>query len=107
VISGYTSYYKDSIMDRRHCLDNYLPGILNFAELPAIISAIAPKPLLIQTAEKDHLFSVDSARKAYKEIEKVYNFLNKKEKIELDIIENEEHSVSAAAAVEFLNNLKK
>jgi len=94
-------------MDRRHCLDNYLPGILNFAELPAIISAIAPKPLLIQTAEKDHLFSVDSARKAYKEIEKVYNFLNKKEKIELDIIENEEHSVSAAAAVEFLNNLKK
>ncbi|TDO93921.1 hypothetical protein DFR79_10573 [Halanaerobium saccharolyticum] len=106
VISGYTSYYQDSIMARRHCLDNYLPGVLNIAELPTIISAIAPKPLLIQAAEKDHLFPVDSARRAYQEIEKVYRFLNKKNKIALEIIKNAEHSVSAAAAIEFLNNQK-
>ncbi|RAK06877.1 dienelactone hydrolase [Halanaerobium saccharolyticum] len=105
VISGYTSYYQDSIMDRRHCLDNYLPGILNTAELPTIISSIAPKPLLIQAAENDHLFPVDSAQKAYREIEKVYKFLNVEDRIRMDIIENAEHSVSAAAAIKFLNNL--
>lgn len=106
VISGYTSYFKDSIMASIHCLDNYLPGILNFAELPTIISAIAPRPLLIQAAENDHLFPVYSVRKAYQEIIKVYNFLNEEEKIGLNIIEDAGHSVSAAAAIEFLNKLK-
>lgn len=107
VISGYTSYYKDSIMDRRHCLDNYLPGILKFAELPTIISAAAPKPLLIQAAEKDDLFPVETAKKAFQEIEKVYKFLNIEDQVEMDIIKDADHSVSAKAAVEFLNNLRK
>ena len=73
-ISGYTSYYKESIMSQRHCLDNYLPGILKVAELPTMISATAPKPLLIQASEKDDLFPPDSDKKAYRKIKKFINF---------------------------------
>ncbi|RCW61843.1 MULTISPECIES: dienelactone hydrolase family protein [Halanaerobium] len=104
VISGYTSYYKDSIMDRRHCLDNYLSGILKYAELPTIISALAPKAIMIQAAEKDHLFPIDSAKKAYQEVKKVYQFLDSEEKIEKDILQAG-HSVAAAAAIDFFDSL--
>ena len=37
VISGYTNTFKGSIMDRRHCLDNYIPGILTHTEMPDLI----------------------------------------------------------------------
>lgn len=104
VISGYSSYYRDSILARSHCLDNYLPGILKIAELPDIISALAPKALLIQAAEKDYLFPINSAQKAYQQIKKVYKFLAKEDKLELNILEAG-HSVSAAAAVDFFNSL--
>ena len=104
-ISGYTSYYKESILVQRHCLDNYLPGILNYAELPTMISAIAPKPLLIQTAEKDSLFPLQSAQKAYQEIKKVYRFLNLEEQLKMNILEKAEHSVSAAPIIDFFRSL--
>lgn len=105
VISGYTSFYKDSIMAERHCLDNYLPGILKLAELPTIISAIAPKALLIQTAEKDSLFPLWSAQKAYQEIERVYKFLDSEKRLEINILAKAEHSVSAAPAIDFFDRL--
>lgn len=104
VISGYTSYYKESIMARRHCLDNYLPGILKQAELPTIISALAPTPLMIQAAEKDSLFPLESAQKAYKEIEKIYKFLDSEERLEFNILKNAEHSVAAAPAIDFFKS---
>src|SRR5690625_5766073 len=40
VISGYTSTFKGSIMDRRHCLDNYVPGILQYTVMPELIGLI-------------------------------------------------------------------
>lgn len=104
-ISSYTSYYKESILAQRHCLDNYLPGILNYTELPTMISAIAPKPLLIQTAEKDSLFPLESAQKAYQEIKKVYRFLNLEELLEINILEKAEHSVSAAPIIDFFKRM--
>ena len=104
-ISGYTSYYKDSIMARRHCLDNYLPGVLKAAELPTIISAIAPKALLIQAAENDSLFPLFSAQKAYQEIKNVYKFLDLEERLEINILAGAEHSVSAAPIIDFLDRI--
>ncbi|WP_461671304.1 acyl-CoA thioester hydrolase/BAAT C-terminal domain-containing protein, partial [Mycobacterium tuberculosis] len=34
VVSGYASLFASSILDRNHCLDNYIPGVLLEAELP-------------------------------------------------------------------------
>ena len=59
VISGYTSTFKGSIMDRRHCLDNYIPGILEYTEMPDLIGLIAPRALFIEAGTADHLFPLD------------------------------------------------
>jgi dienelactone hydrolase len=72
VISGYTNTFKGSIMSRRHCLDNYLPGILQHAEMPELIGLISPRKLFIEAGYNDHLFSEQEVQIALKTLEKIY-----------------------------------
>src|SRR5690625_7747456 len=73
VVSGYTSTFKGSIMDRRHCLDNYVPGILQYTEMPELIGLIVPRPLFIEAGEDDHLFPVDDVSYAIDKFKRIYN----------------------------------
>lgn len=72
VISGYTNTFKGSIMARRHCLDNYLPGILQYAELPELIGLISPRPLFIEAGYDDHLFPVNESQVALSKLKEIY-----------------------------------
>ncbi len=56
--------YEGSIFPIQHCVDNYLPGILNHAELPQILSLIAPRALFIESGKNDLIFPVQSATEA-------------------------------------------
>lgn len=73
VISGYTNTFKSSIMSRRHCLDNYIPQILNYAEMPELIGLIAPRPLFIEAGANDHLFPVISVHEAIEKLRAIYH----------------------------------
>ena len=53
VVSGYANTFQGSILDRNHCLDNYVPGILREAELPDLIGLIVPRPLFIEAGSDD------------------------------------------------------
>lgn len=72
VISGYTNTFKGSIMDRRHCLDNYIPGILTYTEMPALIGLIVPRALFIEAGSVDYLFPLDQVSIALEELTKIY-----------------------------------
>ncbi|WP_053219936.1 alpha/beta hydrolase family protein [Virgibacillus senegalensis] len=72
VLAGYPSQFRDSILEIPHCLDNYLPGILQLSELPGLLGLISPRPLFIETGEKDPLFPSESAKTAIKQMEKIY-----------------------------------
>lgn len=87
VISGFISYFKDSVMSRRHCLDNYLPGLLHYGEIPELATLIAPRPLFIEAGIKDHLFPIESAKRAIKQIEQHYLQINKAECFDKDIFD--------------------
>ncbi|PRX24177.1 cephalosporin-C deacetylase-like acetyl esterase [Orenia metallireducens] len=87
VISGYTNTFKDSIMSTEHCLDNYIPGILKYAELADIIGMIAPRPLLIQAGLTDNIFPIDGVLTAYQRIKEVYQCLDIEDKVAKDIID--------------------
>jgi dienelactone hydrolase len=76
VISCYTNTFKGSIIHRRHCLDNYVPGILQDAEMPELISLIAPRPLFIEAGKQDHLFPINETEKAVREIKSIYSERN-------------------------------
>lgn len=72
VISCYTNTFADSILSRRHCIDNYIPGILRYAEMPDLIGLIAPRPLFVEAGLEDHLFPPHGTEKALSHLRKVY-----------------------------------
>ncbi|MFC0214642.1 alpha/beta hydrolase family protein [Paenibacillus chartarius] len=72
VISCYTNTFRDSILDRRHCLDNYIPHILAYAEMPDLIGLIAPRPLFVEAGVNDHLFPLHGTKQALEVLERVY-----------------------------------
>ncbi len=55
--------FKDSVMAMPHCIDNFVPGLLDIAELPDILGLIAPRPLLIESGTKDPIFPIVAAKK--------------------------------------------
>ncbi|WP_100406465.1 dienelactone hydrolase family protein [Bacillus solitudinis] len=72
VICGYTNTFKGSIIDRNHCLDNYIPGVLSFAEMPELIGLIAPRPLFIESGIDDPLFPIEQVKVAVKTLREIY-----------------------------------
>ncbi|WP_054859854.1 alpha/beta hydrolase family protein [Gracilibacillus sp. JCM 18860] len=101
VLTGFTNTFRGSIMAMRHCIDNYVPGILNFAELPEWISLIAPRALFIEAGDKDPIFPHRSVLEAIKEIEEAYH--NRPEKFAYDIFPGS-HEISGRKAYDWLKN---
>jgi dienelactone hydrolase len=101
VISGYTNTYRDSILAKPHCSDNYIPGILNAAELPDIIGLIAPRPLLIQSGQEDRGFPIEGAIKAINHLKVIYQVLNAETFLEDDIHPGK-HEISIEKACDWL-----
>ncbi|WP_168121186.1 alpha/beta hydrolase family protein [Paenibacillus sp. HB172176] len=72
VVSGYASLFAESILARNHCLDNYIPGILEEAEMPELLGLIAPRGLFLESGEEDKVFPREPAEKAYRELQSLY-----------------------------------
>jgi dienelactone hydrolase len=74
VIGSYFCTFKDSIFNIRHCIDNYIPGIMKWADMSDILGLFAPKPVLITSGEKDGIFPVTGVKKAFKNLKRIYKF---------------------------------
>ncbi|WP_434564675.1 alpha/beta hydrolase family protein [Thermoanaerobacterium thermosaccharolyticum] len=101
VISAYLNTFKDSILSIRHCECNYIPGILKYAEMYDIACMIAPKPLLIESGIRDHIFPIETANIAYEHVKKAYNLLKAEDKLDRDIFEGR-HRLSGTKAYDWL-----
>lgn len=64
--------YRDSIMSIYHCADNYIPGLLAFAESADVVGLIAPRPLVVVSGKSDPIFPIGPARKAFRQVERIY-----------------------------------
>jgi len=89
LISGYLSYWKDSIMPLLHCEDNYVPGILQYAEMPDIATLIAPRPVFFENGTEDTIFPIKSARKAFKQIKAAYDVLGNAHRCDMQVFEGD------------------
>lgn len=103
VISGYTNTFKASIMDRRHCLDNYIPGILAYSEMPDLIGLIAPRPLFIEAGTEDTLFPIKNVVFAIERLEKIYQNFNAEDLLDSHIFEGG-HEISGEKSYDWLVN---
>lgn len=72
MVSGYLNTFRDSIMSLSHCMDNYVPGILNWAEMYDIAGLIAPRPLFVESGERDNIFPIQASRASFARVKQIY-----------------------------------
>ncbi len=72
MISGYLNTFRDSVMSLSHCIDNYIPGILNWAEMYDVAGLIAPRPLFVESGIKDDIFPIEASKQSFACVQKVY-----------------------------------
>ena len=100
VVSGFVNTFKDSIMSIHHCIDNFVPGIIKYAEMPDIVGLIAPRPLLIESGTRDPIFPIDATEEAYRRLERIYQLLGAGDKLDKDLFEGD-HMISGAKAYDW------
>lgn len=101
VVSGYFCTWQWSIMAMRHCEDNYIPGILQYAEMADIGALIAPRPLLIEAGTEDAIFPLPGVHDAHEKLAEVYALLDAPERLALDVFAGE-HQWHGTVAVDWL-----
>ncbi|TDF94483.1 alpha/beta hydrolase family protein [Paenibacillus piri] len=101
VVSCYTNTFRDSILSMRHCIDNYIPNVLRYAEMPDLIGLIAPRPLFIEAGRADKLFPLHGTEQALRVLQAVYAAAGVPEALDADLFEGG-HEVHGARAFTWL-----
>lgn len=99
-VSGYLCTFKESIFSLAHCIDNYVPGILHWAEMYDVAGLIAPRPLFIESGDKDNIFPVDAARESYEKTRRVYEACGVADRCQQEVFSGE-HSFHGVKGLEF------
>lgn len=80
-VSGYMNTFRDSIVSLSHCIDNYVPGILQWAEMYDIAGLIAPRPLFIESGDKDNIFPIAASRASFEKVKQIYEVFGAGDKV--------------------------
>jgi dienelactone hydrolase len=72
-VSGYLNTFRASIVSLSHCVDNYIPGILDWCEEYDIAGLIAPRPLFAEFGEIDPIFPVEASQFAADAVAGIYD----------------------------------
>ncbi|MGN0163879.1 MAG: hypothetical protein ACI4EA_09945 [Candidatus Ornithomonoglobus sp.] len=100
VISNYGASFKSSIMEIQHCVDNYIPNLLNIGECADIIGLSAPTPIMLTNGIEDSIFPNSGVRETAAELEKIYKLFNA-EKDFFNHTHKGGHETDSDAVIEF------
>lgn len=89
VVSGYFNRFADSIMSIPHCIDNYVPGILNVCEMSDIAGLIPPRCLFVESGTKDDIFPIAATRAAVQDARRIFEQLGAGERLGFEEFEGE------------------
>ena len=70
--SCYFCTFRDSIMSIYHCMDNYIPGLLKYAEMSDVMGLFAPKGTVLVAGKEDNIFPIAGVRKAFRHLKRIY-----------------------------------
>jgi len=101
LVSGYLNTFQDCIGSLAHCIDNYVPGILNWAEMHDVAGLIAPRPLFVESGEKDNIFPIKASIASFNEVKKIYSVFGVPELVEQEVFP-EEHLFWGKRGIPFL-----
>jgi dienelactone hydrolase len=103
MVSGYLNTFRDSVGSLAHCTDNYVPGILNWAEMHDLAGLIAPRPLFVESGEKDDIFPIRASIESFNEVRKIYSVFGASERVEQEVFPAE-HSFWGKRGIPFVAN---
>ena len=86
-VSGYLSTFRASIMSISHCIDNYVPGILEWAEMYDVAGLVAPRALFSEAGDQDPIFPVAVSRESYRRVRRVYAALGAEDQVRQEVFE--------------------
>ena len=101
LVSGYLNTFADSIGSLSHCIDNYVPGILNWAEMHDVAGLIAPRPLFVESGERDNIFPIEASLESVDRVRAVYRVFGAEERLEHEVFPDE-HAFWGRRGVPFL-----
>jgi dienelactone hydrolase len=102
MVSGYLNTFRASIMSMSHCMDNYVPGILQWAEMYDVAGLIAPRPLFCEGGDRDPIFPVAAARESFAHVKNIYQAFGAPDAVEQEIFEGV-HEFHGARGLPFLS----
>ena len=105
-ISGYLNTFRDSVGSISHCIDNYVPGILNWAEMYDIAGLIAPRPLFVESGSKDNIFPVEASVDSFKRVSAIYEVFGAADRVGQEVFD-EAHSFWGKKGIPFLSSYLK
>jgi dienelactone hydrolase len=101
VVGIYPNTYRGSILAMRHCLCNYIPGILNHAEMPDLLGLIAPRALFIEAGLHDPIFPAATAREAINTVSGIYESMGCPDRFDSHLFEGR-HEVCGERSFDWL-----
>jgi len=101
LVSGYLNTFRDSVGSLAHCVDNYVPGILNWAEMYDVAGLIAPRPLFVESGERDDIFPVKASIESFNNVREIYRTFDAADRIEQEVFPDE-HSFWGKRGIPFL-----
>jgi dienelactone hydrolase len=102
LVSGYMNTFRDSIGSIAHCMDNYVPGILNWAEMYDIAGLIAPRPLFVESGERDNIFPIKASLESVARVREVYAVFGASEQLGHEVFPDE-HAFWGKRGIPFLS----
>ena len=101
LVSGYLNTFRDSVGSLSHCIDNYVPGILNWAEMHDLAGLIAPRPLFVESGEKDNIFPIRASVESFNKVREIYEVFGAPDRVEQEVFPDE-HSFWGKRGIPFL-----
>ncbi len=94
-ISGYLYGVKDALLHLNgNCSCNYVPGLWRLFDMGDIASLIAPRPLVVQSADHDHLNGprgLANVEEQLSIVRRAYGLLRHEDRIRWEVIPGEHH----------------
>jgi dienelactone hydrolase len=88
-VSGYFNTIRDSLFSISHCMDNYIPRLLQYAEMPDLAGLIAPRPFFAESGTKDGIFPVAATRRAFERLRQIYRVFGAEDRLGLHVFRGE------------------
>ena len=101
LVSSYLNTFRSSIMSVAHCIDNYVPGILHWAEAYDVAGLVAPRALFAEGGTKDDIFPIAATQASFARVQKVYEVFGAADRTGLEVFDGP-HGFSGKLGLPFL-----